>query len=479
MKIHQEQRDSLPVMAHRFLSLRCFILTVVWSVSFLLAAKQPKYIFYCIGDGMGMNQVEATQLYLSQHVRGVRDSLLFTRFPIAGFATTHSASHYITCSSAAGTALASGVKTKNNTVGVDPEGNPVQSLMVDVQAKGWKTAVITSMSVDDATPAAFYAHQINRNFSYQIAIQAAESGIDFFGGAGLKSPQNKKNPADPDAFDYFREKGYTVINKSCPREISSAEKILMIPQKSYSDITLPYAIDRKDDDMQLADLTTSALEFLQKDNPKGFLMMMEGGQIDHCSHVHDAAAVINEVIDFDKNICLVYEFYKKHPDETLIVVTADHETGGMALGTKNTMLNLQVLSNQKISVNQLSTLIRGLRGEKGKAATWHDVVALLKTNLGFWDKVKISPEEEKLLQDCYETTFSGDNVNLVETLYAKDDPLAVLAVGIMNQKAQVGWTTNSHSAALVPVYAIGAGAESFSGRMDNTDIKKRIEQLMK
>lgn len=458
---------------------RLLILTLVWSVSFLLAARQPRYIFYCIGDGMGMNQVEATQLYLSENVKDIRDSLLFTRFPVAGFATTHSASHYITCSSAAGTALSSGVKTKNNTVGIDPEGNPIPSLIVNAQAKGWKTAVITSMSVDDATPAAFYAHQNNRNLSYQIAIQAAESGINFLGGAGLKSTKNKKSPTDPDAFDYFREKGYIIVKGSCSRKISSAEKVLMLPKKSYPDVTLPYAIDRNNDDMQLTDLTLSALEFLQKDNPKGFFMVMEGGQIDHCSHVHDAAAVVNEVIDFDKNIRLVYEFYKKYPDETLIVVTADHETGGMALGIKYTVLNLQILKNQKISVNQLSAIIRDLRREKGKTATWNDVTTLLKTYLGFWDKVKISSEEEKLLQDCYATTFSEDDVNLVETLYAKDDPLAVLAVGIMNQKAQVGWTTNSHSAASVPVYAIGVGAENFAGRMDNTDIKKRIEKLMK
>ena len=457
---------------------RLLILTLVWSVSLLLTAKQPRYIFYCIGDGMGMNQVEATQLYLSENVKDVRDSLLFTRFPVAGFATTHSASHYITCSSAAGTALSSGVKTKNNTVGIDPEGNPVKSLIVNAQAKGWKTAVITSMSVDDATPAAFYAHQNNRNFSYQIAIQAAESGINFLGGAGLKSPKNRKNPADPDAFDYFREKGYMVVNGSYSGKISSAEKILMLPEKSSPDVTLPYAIDRKKDDMQLADLTISALEFLQKDNPKGFFMVMEGGQIDHCAHVHDAAAVVNEVIDFDKNIRLVYEFYKKHPDETLIVVTADHETGGMALGIKYTVLNLQILRNQKISVNQLSTVIRDLHREKGNTATWNDVETLLKKHLGFWDKVEISLEEEKTIKDCFAITFSGNDVNLVETLYAKDDPLAVLAIGIMNKKAEIGWTSNSHTAASVPVYAIGTGAESFAGRMDNTDIKKRIEKLM-
>jgi alkaline phosphatase len=151
----------------------------------------------------------------------------------------------------------------------------------------------------------------------------------------------------------------------------------------------------------------------------------------------------------------------------------------MALGVKNTFLNLPVLNNQKVSVNKLSALIRDLRREKGNAAEWDDIVTLLKNNLGFWDGVKISSDDEKKLQDCYAATFFEDEVPQVETLYAKDDPLAVLAVGIINQIAQVGWTSNSHTAASVPVFAIGQGAENFAGRMDNTDIKKRIEKLMK
>ena len=157
-----------------------------WLMLLTVSAKQPKYIFYCIGDGMGMNHVEGTEYYLSPTIGEVRNRLLFTQFPSAGFSTTHSKSHFITCSAAGGTALATGVKTINNTVGVDPEGKPVYSLITHAQGKGWKTAVVTSVGLNDATPAAFYAHQKSRNLTYEIGLQAAESQIDFIGGAGFK-----------------------------------------------------------------------------------------------------------------------------------------------------------------------------------------------------------------------------------------------------------------------------------------------------
>lgn len=451
---------------------------IVWFAIVTITAQQPKYVFYCIGDGMGMNHVEATQFFLSKNIGDVQNRLLFTQFPEAGFATTYSASNYITCSAAAGTALATGVKTVNKTLGVDPDQKNVYSLIVDAQKKGFKTAVITSMSIDDATPSAFYAHQKSRNNYYEIAIQGAESGIDFLGGAGLKMPASKTNPSAINAFDYFVDKGYTVIKGDKYVSTSTAKKILMISEKNYRGIELPYAIDREKDDMQLKHLTTAALDFLQRDKSAGFFMMMEGGQIDHCAHVNDGASVIQEVIDFDNNVRLAYEFYKKHPEETLIVVTADHETGGLALGAKHTILDLQLLGNQKVSIDKLSTRIRKLRDNKDHKATWEEVAALLKTDLGFWDTVKITPEDQKRLKEYYDITFSGEGVKAIKTLYANSDPLAVLAIEIMNKTAMVGWTTNSHTAAAVPVYAIGVGAENFSGRMDNTDIQKRIKKLL-
>lgn len=449
-----------------------------WMILLTVSAKQPKYIFYCIGDGMGMNHVEGTEYFLSPTIGEVQNRLLFTQFPSAGFSTTHSKSHFITCSAAGGTALATGVKTNNNTVGVDSEGKPVYSLISYAQRKGWKTAVVTSVGLNDATPAAFYAHQKSRNSTYEIGLQAAESKIDFIGGAGFKMASIRNDQPELKLYEHFKQNGYSVIKGKDHSSHITAEKILMVPEKNYPKSELPYAIDRGDSDLELKDLVTAALGYLQRDTTEGFFMVIEAGQIDHAAHVQDAAAVFNEVIDFDKNIGLVYDFYQKHPDETLIIVTADHETGGMGLGVKNTTLDLQVLKNQRVSVNKLTTIIRNLREEKGANTTWDDVVSILKANLGFWDSVEISPSDEKLLKGCYTNTFTDKEVKGVVTLYAKNDPLAVLAVEIINRIAQVGWTTSSHTAAPVPVYAIGKGSENFTGRLDNTEVQKRILALM-
>lgn len=451
---------------------------IVWLAILTVSAKQPKYIFYCIGDGMGMNQVEGTEFYLSSSIGDVKNRLLFTQFPSAGFATTYSSSHYITCSAAAGTALATGVKTKNNTVGVNHEGNPVYSLITKAQSKGWKTAIVTSVSINDATPAAFYAHQKSRSSTYEIAIQAAESKIDFLGCAGFKVANEKVDQSVINLYEYFKHNDYSVIKGKLYTPDLMTKKILMVPENDYPGIKLPYAIDRNESDMELGYIVTSALDFLQQDKPDGFFMVIEGGQIDHAAHAQDAATVFKEIVDFNNNIRLIYDFYKNYPDETLIVVTADHDTGGMGLGVKNTTLNLQVLKNQQVSVNKLTSIIRKLRKDKGSDATWEDVESILRTNLGFWDTVEITQDDEVLLKECYRNTFGKKDVKGVETLYAKNDPLSVLAIEIINRIAQVGWTTNSHTAAPVPVYSIGVGSDSFTGRMDNTDIQKRILKLI-
>lgn len=465
-------------MKIRFLKKSVSIIILLWLVLITVSAKQPRYIFYCIGDGMGINHVEGTEFYLSPNIGEVKNRLLFTQFPFAGYATTYSTSHYITCSAAAGTALATGVKTNNNTIGVDPEGKPVYSLVKHAQDKGFKTAVVTSVSMNDATPAAFYAHQKNRSNTLDIAKQAAMSNIDFIGGAGIKMSDKEKSKLDFNLYDFFQKQGYAFIKGKNYTTDLKAGKILMLPEQDYPGFELPYAIDRSDCDMELKDLVTSALDFLQRDKSKGFFMVVEGGQIDHAAHVQDAAAVYNEIVDFDVNIRLIYDFYQKHPDETLIVVTADHETGGMGLGVRYTTLDLQILKNQQVSVGKLTKMIRKLREEKGSKAAWEDVAAILKANLGFWDKVNISTDDEKLLRECFSTTFTDKDVKGVETLYAKNDPLSVLAVAIINRMAQVGWTTNSHTAAPVPVFAVGVGAEYFSGRMDLTDIQNRILKLI-
>jgi alkaline phosphatase len=357
---------------------------------------------------------------------------------------------------------------------MDENKNPLKSALLKMQDKGWKTGVITTEGINDATPAAFYAHRYRREMT-EIALDATDSGVDFFGGSAFLIPKNKKDPTDS-ILNKFRNNGYEILRgKDAYEKSNKSSKILMIPEKKYP-LALPYSIDRKEDDMKLLDLTSSAIDFLQKNNDKGFFLMIEGGEIDHASHVNDLGTVVREVIDLDENINLAYQFYLKHPDETLILVTADHETGGLGLGTKYTSLNIQALQHQKVSLNRLSSLIREMRNNSSVA--WEDIKNILTKKLGFWNEIKISENDETKLIKCFEDTFINKNNTTVNTLYAKDEPLAVEAIAVLNRICEVGWTTNSHTAGVVPVYAIGVGAENFMGRMDNVDISNRLLNLL-
>ena len=202
--------------------------------------------------------------------------------------------------------------------------------------------------------------------------------------------------------------------------------------------------------------------------------MVEGGKIDWACHNNDVATAVNEVMDLDEAVKVAYDFYQKHPKETLIVITADHETGGLGLGRSGYTLALKSLANQDNSQEMLSRAITDLRKDKAHKATWDDVKALLSEEMGFWTELPISWEQEKMLRDVYEESFVHNHVKFAESMYAKTEPLAAAARQVMSQLALVGWTSGDHTAEYVPVFAIGAGSQAFSGKMDNTDIPKRI-----
>ncbi len=202
--------------------------------------------------------------------------------------------------------------------------------------------------------------------------------------------------------------------------------------------------------------------------------MVEGGKIDWACHANDAATVFNEVKDMDNAIKVAYEFYKKHPKETLIVVTADHETGGIVLGTGKYELNLKALQSQKHSADGLSQRISELRKAKGNKVTWEDMKEFLGNEMGFWKQLPISWQQEKKLHDEFEKSFVKNKVVFAESMYSKSEPMAACAKQVMDEIAMVGWVSGGHSAGFVPVFAIGAGSHLFGEKIDNTEIPKRI-----
>ncbi len=458
-----------------------FILFVLLAV---IAHGQAKYVFYFIGDGMGVNQVNGTEMYqasLDNNKIG-REPLLFTQFPAAGMVYTFSASNPVTDSAAGGTALASGYKTYNSAIGMDDDKNVIPSVAHMAKKAGKKVGVTTSVSIDHATPAAFYAHQPSRNMYYEIANDLPKANFDFYAGSGFLKPNTtfEKQEA-PSIYPIFTEAGYTLAKgyNDYKNKAQQAQKMILIQEDGSDNGSLPYAIDRKEGDLTLAQITESAIDFLMKDNKKGFFLMVEGGKIDWSCHGNDAATAFAEVIDMDEAIKVAYDFYKKHPKETLIVVTADHETGGITLGNNHYEMNLSALQYQEASTDKLSAQIKNLRKEKQNKVSWEDMQAFLSEQLGFWSKLPVSWEQEKKLRDEFEKSFVNNKVAYEENLYAKNEPMAARAKEVMNEIAMVNWAHGSHTAGYVPVYAIGAGSQLFNGVMDNTDIPKRIAKAGK
>ena len=416
-------------------------------------AKGPKYIFYFIGDGMGPSHVLGTELYLGelQGVIGRPQKLCFTQFPESAFVTTYSATNGVTDSAASGTALSTGHKTYNAAIGVGRDTVEVYSVAADLADKGMAIGVATTVPINHATPSAFYAHNMSRHNYDEIAPWMLEAGYDFYAGGDVKGyDETRKN-----VYDKAKEQGYAIARgyNDYLAKAEGAEKI-MLYQKDVA-TELPYAINRTEKDLTLAQITAAGIDFLEEKSKKGFFMMIEGGKIHYAAHNDDGATVFQEVLDFDAAVAVAYEFYKKHKDETLIIVTADHETGGLVLGYRGDYtLNLKALSSQKVSVERMIEILQA-----EKETTWERLEQLVKENIGVGIRNKKA------------------NGKRVTVDYDLAREIAYNAVYDLNRSAALSWASGNHSGTFVPLFAIGKGADMFNGVIDNTDIPKIIRQL--
>ncbi len=437
---------------------------------------------------MGSNQVLGAEMYRSA-LQGEplgRVQTLMTTFPYSGSAGSYSKSNGITDSAAAGTCLATGQKTKNGMLGLGSDSTRLTTIAEELKAQGWGIGIMTTVAIDHATPGAFYGHVAKRSMYYEIGQQLSESGFDFFGGAGFHYPQGKKNKEEVNLYRLAEERGYTVVH--------GMEELSEIPESRYTDISkmilvqkdddqgakhgsnLPYAIDRKEGDLTLRQIVRTAIPFLAARHER-FFMMVEGGMIDYACHSDDAATAFGEVWDMDEAMREAYAFYEQHPDETLIIVTADHETGGLALGNSDYTLHLDVLQNQQCSAWILSDLFSQLFKEKQKPS-WEDVKRIYQEQLGFWDKVEITAAEDAELKTLFKSARAKKSKD-TKTMYKTINALGDAGIALLNKKAHIGWTTRAHSAHVVPIFAIGPGAEIFSGWHDNTEIVPLIKEAIK
>lgn len=390
-------------------------------LTFSGCGPQPaKYVFYFIGDGMGFSHVSAAEAYKSaaSGEKVGRENVLFTTFPVLGVANTFSANSNITCSSAAGTALATGHKTNNNMLGVDPEGNNLTSIAYPIHEAGYKVGIMTTVTINHATPASFYANNINRNNYYAIGSQLPESGFEFFAGGDFADPKDRSGDKES-LFDMCEGAGYSIyygMNDYNSKKNNSEKVIIFqdrVTDNIYDYTQFPNAFKRSENQIKLAQTLNAAIEKLNND--KGFFIMTEGGKIDWGAHSNDLANTVYELLDMEEAIAVAYDFYLAHPKETLIVITADHETGGIALGKKGYDLNMGAIDQLGVENDD----VNGSNYMSGQV--------------------------------------TEDNVSTI---------------------ANIGWTTPDHTGGAVPVWAIGAGSEAFAGSMDNTDIPKKIIAAM-
>ncbi|WP_027722571.1 alkaline phosphatase [Maridesulfovibrio zosterae] len=449
--------------------------------------KPAKYVFLFIGDGMGIPQKGATEAFTGE-------KLVMNTFPAQGMTTTYAADRFITGSAAAATAIASGQKTNIGMLGMSPSQRDIKSVAELARDSGKKVGIVSSVSIDHATPAAFYAHVPTRGQYYDIDVALSESNFDFFAGGGLKDITNKKKNSKNfkgNALDLIKKAGYkVVIDKDEFLALKpSAGKVIAWNSWLQDAKALPYAMDMRPQDITLPEFTEKAIEML--DNSKGFFLMVEGGKIDWACHANDAAAFIRNTISFDNSIAKAVEFAKKHPKETLIVVTGDHECGGLTLGFAGTKYGsyYSALHPQDISFQKFSDeVVKLWKEEHGDKVSFEDFEPTITHFFGleFSGDYKKNPMVVKeyqlaMLKDAYNRTMKGEKKFKdpeLYNLYGDYDPLTVTITHVLDNNAGLGWTSFKHTGVPIATSAMGVGASSFNGYYDNTDIAYKIMSVM-
>lgn len=402
------------------------------------AQDGPKNVIFIVGDGMGVPQVTLARLV----ERGPDGRLTIDEMPVTGLVTTHSDDQWVTDSAAAATSLSSGVKTKNFSIGLDATGKPVETLLEQARRKGKAVGLVTTAKITHATPAGFSTHVTHRSQEAKIAEELLTAGADVLLGGGKKYFPDK-------LLDRYRTAGYAVATNR--KELDAANgKVLGL----FSNDHVPYVLDRKDEP-SLADMTRKSLEILSKDSD-GFFVMIEGARVDMACHASDAPGSVKEMMDLDDAIRAALDFAKKD-GHTLVVVTADHGTGAMAITEKAMVLRDQ-FKKVKASAERIEELLKA-GGE---------IQALLKE----WAGIEDATEAE--LAEIAKSKPGYDRATWIGEVLSRRCGVTFIPMGYRLVEPN---KTHGHDGAMVAVYAFGPGAEKFTGTMDNCDLPKRVRAL--
>ena len=438
--------------------------------------KKPKYIFLFIGDGMGTAQIQSARFYKGTTENNgaiTEGELSFTSFPEVGSVTTYDSTSFCPDSASTATAIATGNKTESGVINMCPwtRDVPYETIAEKLhKQKNYKVGVVSTVNIDHATPAAFYAHQNTRKNYYQIGVELANSGFEYFAGGEFQKVNG--DGTGPNNHEVAAQAGYNVVT-------------------TQAGAAMNYAMDAANGEWQLTDYVKKGIELLE--NKKGFFLMTESGKIDWACHANDAAASIHDVLEMSNAVQAAEEFYNAHPNETLILVTADHETGGMAIGYKTTNYDtfLTNLTHQKMSYAKFdSTYVENYIANK---TPFEAAMADVKANFGLTlptapdaasaGKLLLTDYEVENLRKAYERTLevgasSQSKMSQQDyELYGTYIPFSMAICHTINHKSGMDHTTYAHTGAMVNIYAKGVGAEKFRGVFDNTEIYHKLAEL--
>ncbi|WP_295619958.1 alkaline phosphatase [uncultured Intestinimonas sp.] len=470
-------------------------------------AQAPKYVFLFIGDGMSYPQIQSTsdflgalddedywqaQPSLDDNQGAILDGpeyLNFMNFEAAGSAVTYDSNSFAPDSASTATSIATGYKTYSGSINVDETGTISYETIAEKlrDQKDWEIGVITSVNLNHATPAAFYAHQASRSSYYEIGLELVASDFDYFAGGGLLDPTGSEGDQE-DLYALAAEAGYTVARTHAEAEAvdASTEKALLIDEDLADSDAMAYELDRTDDMWSLADYVEKGIEVL--DNDTGFFLMCEGGKIDWACHANDAASTIHDTKALADAVQVAIDFAAEHPEETLILVTGDHETGGLTIGFAGTDYDtyLDLLESQKISFAKYDSDY--VAAYKENKTSFEEVLQDIEELFGLkvqgeeGDKLVLTEYELEQLRAAYEKSVNGTAASEYEqeeyVLYGTYEPLSVTITHIINNKSGISFTSYSHTGLPVAVLAEGAGAETFNGYYDNTQIYHKMADLL-
>jgi alkaline phosphatase len=420
----------------------------------VLASPAPKNVIMVVGDGMGPAYTSAYRMFVDDASTPVVEQTVFDRM-LVGMASTHPdlGTGYVTDSAAGATALSTGVKTYNGAIGVDVDKTPHLTVLELAKKQGRKTGIAVTSQINHATPAGFSAHNESRHNYEQIADSYFDDKIDgkfvldvMLGGGWKYFLREDRN-----IVDQFKQAGYHYIDKMAQLEQAETGKPLI---GLFADVGLPWALD-SEGQTRLGALAKTAVRVLEND--QGYFLLIEASQVDWAGHGNDVAGAMAEMHDLALTLEWLEQYVESNPG-TLLVVTADHSTGGLTIGVDGIYnWDPEPLKQLKASPQKISESLMALK-ERGK---------FVSEMLG----IELTKEEKQQLDDVEVNQQQLTNSKKVKNFHK-------IITGILDKRSHTGWTTEGHTGVDVQIFAKGLGSEKFSGHLDNTQIADKLFELL-